>query len=126
MSSDYPTSVFRQSAGSRGQAIQSAHLAVVRARMRGMSVENRWIAAGLLLALVMLALLYAILVDNIAQVQNRRIAQQQEARDRHHCAMQQGRLERDQCLVALAQAYPQAAAPTRPDGDIDNAVVAQR
>ncbi len=123
MSPQYPTSVFRPQSA---DAIQSVHLAAVRTRLGRLSSEKRWAIAGLSLAMVMLMLLYMVLTDNIAQLQNRRMTQQQEARERHHCAMLQGRLERDQCLVALAQTYPQSPAPTRPDGDIDNSVLAQR
>ena len=68
-----------------------------------LSVENRWALAGLLLAAAMVFLLHHILVDNIEQVKNRRLAQEQRVQERHHCAMMRSAIERDQCLVALSQ-----------------------
>ncbi|WP_077034017.1 hypothetical protein [Pelomonas sp. KK5] len=86
--------------------IASAHLAAVRERTRASTLQQRFALAGVLLAVVMVVVLYQILTNNIAQLENRRQARQQQERDRHACMMQTGRLERDQCLAALVQAAP--------------------
>lgn len=71
-------------------------------------VANRWAMAGLVLAQGMAALLYLVMVDNQAQVGHQRQAALQASRQRHACTLMTRRLEREQCLAALARA---AAAP---------------
>ncbi len=108
MSANHPSSVFTAAASAAGpEPILSGNLAAVRSRVQKTSTEIRWALAGLLLAQVMVVLLYLILVNNIDQLKNKRLAAEQSAREHHRCAMMQNRLARDQCLVAAAQ--PQSA-----------------
>ena len=131
MSAHYPGSDFGGS-GAAPQAILSANLAAVRGRGRKVSVAYLWAGAGLLMALAMTAMLYLILVDNVAQVQNKRLAHEQQVRERHRCAMLQGRLERDQCLVALIQpvmepvTQPALQPGGSPEGQDATSALAQR
>jgi len=66
------------------------------------TLQQRLALAGVLLAMVMIVLLYQIISDNVAAVQNKRLAGEQLARERHGCAMLSTRLERDQCLASVA------------------------
>lgn len=68
------------------------------------ALQQRLAIAGLLLAMVMVAVLYQVISDNVASIQNRRLAGEQLARERHSCAMRATRLERDQCLAAVMPA----------------------
>lgn len=65
---------------------------------------NGWVMAGLLLAQGMAALLYLVMVDNLAQVDSQRQAEVQRARQRHACTLLARRLAREQCVAALADA----------------------
>ena len=105
MSSTYPPSVFKASHSiSRPEPIVSANLAAVRSSMRAISAENRWVMAGLVLAMAMVVAFYMILVDNIAHLQTQRQAEQLQAQERHRCGMLMDRLEREQCLASLSHA----------------------
>ena len=74
-------------------------------------LQQRLILAGLLLAIVMVALLYQVISDNVAAAQNKRLASEQLARERHSCAMRASRLERDQCLASVSPSVEPVEAP---------------
>ncbi|MDY0744080.1 hypothetical protein SNE35_06170 [Paucibacter sp. R3-3] len=70
--------------------------------MNSAKLQQRLAVAGLVLAAVMLVMLYQVLSDNVLAIQNRRLAGEQMARERHGCAMLLTRVERDQCLASVA------------------------
>jgi len=70
--------------------------------MSSAKLQQRLAMAGLGLAAVMLALLYQVISDNVLAIQNRRLAGEQMARERHGCALLLTRIERDQCLASVA------------------------
>jgi len=78
------------------------------------SMQQRLALAGLLLAIGMVALLYQVISDNVAAAQNKRLASEQLARERHSCAMRVTRIERDQCLASVAPSVDPIP-PQRPD-----------
>lgn len=78
-----------------GAAMRSTGRLLAR-HERGLSI------AGLLLAQVLVALLYFVLVDNQARVGRERDAARQQALQRHRCTMEMERLNRESCLVGLA------------------------
>lgn len=70
--------------------------------------------AGLLLALVLLALLVSVMNDNVAQAQSTREVAELKMQERGRCNVLHKRLEREQCLLELrlgdeAQAQAQIA-----------------
>lgn len=71
-------------------------------RVSGLSSESRWAIAGLLLAQIMVAVLYLMLVDNVTQIGIKKAAQEELTRQRHYCGLQPTRLERQQCLAELS------------------------
>lgn len=71
---------------------------------RRTSRENLLAMAGLVAAHVMAVFLYLVMVDNMVQIESQRAADQLQAQQRHSCNVLSRRLERDQCLIALAQA----------------------
>ena len=82
-------------------SLASPRLAAVRSEAHQAALQQRFAFAGLLLAAVMVALLYQVLSDNVAAIQNRRLAGEQLARERHNCAMMSTRLARDQCVASV-------------------------
>ena len=71
--------------------------------------EHRWTVGGLLLAQAMVVMFYLILVDNVSQLETKRASAASQARERHDCAMTEGRLMREQCFAALATSRPTEA-----------------
>jgi len=79
--------------------------------MNPAKLQQRLAIAGLVLAAVMLAMLYQVLSDNVLAIQNRRLAGEQVARERHGCAMLSTRIERDQCLASVTPLQRDAKQP---------------
>jgi len=73
----------------------------LRRRLGAMTREQRWSIAGLVVAQVMVVALYMILVNNMAQVETKRRALEEQAKARHECGLLAERLERAQCMQAL-------------------------
>ena len=71
-----------------------------RSRYQRLSREQRWAVIGIVAAHVMVLAIYVILVDNMVQIENKRLASEQVAQEHHRCAMLPSRLERTQCLAA--------------------------
>lgn len=63
--------------------------------------EQRLALAGLLLAMVLLAMLISVINDNVAQAQSRRDVVEQKAQERGRCNAIQLRRDREQCLLDL-------------------------
>jgi len=75
-------------------------------RLKTLLDKNRWTLGGLLLAQAMVLVFYLILVHNVAQVELKRVSAASQARERHECAMTEGRLMREQCFAVLATSRP--------------------
>lgn len=83
--------------------------------LAGLSVANRWVVAGLMLAQGMAVLLYLVMVDNLAQVDRQRQAAVLLSRQQHACALMTLQKARAQCLAELARtAAPASPAPGPP------------
>ena len=82
-------------------ALPSMLMSAMRARAQRLSREQRWAVMGIVVAHLMVVAIYIILVDNIAKIENQRLASEQSAQERHRCAMMPSRIEQSQCLVAL-------------------------
>lgn len=67
-----------------------------------LSTETRWAIAGLVLAQIMVAVLYLMLVDNVTQIGIKKAAEEERTRQRHYCGLLPTRLERQQCLAELS------------------------
>ena len=84
----------------------------MRARFKGISRENRWVLAGLVVAQLMVVAIYMLLVDNLAAVEKKRADLEQQAQERHRCAMMDERLARRECFIALQVRDTQATVLT--------------
>ena len=63
--------------------------------------EQRWVLAGSVLALVLLALLVSVMSENAAQAQSTRALAERQLQERGRCNALRGRLEREQCVLDL-------------------------
>ena len=75
--------------------------------------EQRLALAGLMLAIMLLAMLISVINDNVAQAQSTRDVAERRVQERGRCNAIQSRREREQCLLDLrlgdqAQAQVQA------------------
>ncbi len=82
-------------------ALPSMVMDAMRTRLQRLSSEQRWAVMGIVVAHVLVMAIYVILVDNIAKIENKRLATEQSAQERHRCAMMPSHIEQRQCLVAL-------------------------
>lgn len=94
----------RRSLSELGHLLLTQSFAAAQRWYRRTSRENLFAMAGLVAAHVLAVLLYLVMVDNMVQIESRRAADELQAQQRHSCAILPRRLDRDQCLISLAQA----------------------
>lgn len=100
MNTTTSTSMLPSGAASAARPSEWRH--AVGRRVASLSSESRWAIAGLLLAQIMVAVLYLMLVDNVTQISIKKAAEEERTRQRHYCGLQPTRLERQQCLAELS------------------------